>query len=59
MSAVKKNQPKQGYPPDLVKYVAKKMRLKINGGRMIEGTVIGVDGFMNIVVDKAIEIKGN
>jgi small nuclear ribonucleoprotein G len=58
MSSVKKNQPKQGYPPDLVKYVAKKLRLKINAGREIEGIVIGVDGFMNVVVDKAIEIRG-
>jgi hypothetical protein len=33
MSTVKKNQPKQGYGPDLHKYVAKKLRIKINGGR--------------------------
>jgi hypothetical protein len=35
MSSVKKNQPKQGYPPDLIKYVGKKLRLKINAGREV------------------------
>ena len=59
MSSVKRNQHKQGYPPDLVKYFGKKLRLKINAGREIEGIVIGVDGFMNLVVDKAIEISGS
>ena len=58
MSTIKKNQPKQGYGPDLNKYVGKKLRLKINGGRELEGVVIGVDGFMNLAVDKAIEING-
>ena len=33
MSAVKKNQSKQGYSADLNKYVGKKLRLKLNGNR--------------------------
>lgn len=34
-SAVKRALPKQGYSPDLTKYVAKKLRIKLNGGREI------------------------
>ena len=30
---VKRALPKQGYSPDLTKYVARKLRLKLNGGR--------------------------
>ena len=55
---MKKNQSKQGYSADLIKYVGKKLRLKLNGGRELEGTVIGVDGFMNLVLDKTYEIQG-
>ena len=32
-STQKRNQPKQGYTPDLQKYIGKKIRLKINGNR--------------------------
>lgn len=32
---VKRALPKQGYSPDLSKYVAKKLRLKLNGGREV------------------------
>ena len=46
-TAAKRALPKQGYSPDLNKYVAKKLRIKLNGGREIEGIVIGVDVFMN------------
>lgn len=31
--AIKRPLPKQGYSPDLNKYVAKKLRIKLNGGR--------------------------
>ena len=58
-TAVKRALPKQGYAPDLNKYVAKKLRLKLNGGREIEGIVYGIDVFMNVALDKAFEIIGN
>lgn len=50
VSAAKRALPKQGYSPDLNKYVAKKLRIKLNGGREIEGIVIGVDVFMNVAL---------
>lgn len=58
-NAVKRALPKQGYSPDLNKYVAKKLRIKLNGGREIEGIVIGVDVFMNVALEKAYELKGS
>jgi small nuclear ribonucleoprotein (snRNP)-like protein len=39
--------------------VAKKLRIKLNGGREIEGIVIGVDVFMNVALEKAFELIGN
>jgi small nuclear ribonucleoprotein G len=56
---VQRSLPKQGYKPDFDKYLAKKLRLKLNGGREIEGIVIGIDVFMNIALEKAYEIVGN
>lgn len=58
-STTKRPLPKQGYSPDLNKYVAKKLRIKLNGGREIEGIVIGVDVFMNVAMEKAFELIGN
>lgn len=58
-STAKRPLPKQGYSPDLNKYVAKKLRIKLNGGREIEGIVIGVDVFMNVALEKAFELIGN
>lgn len=58
-NSVKRALPKQGYSPDLNKYVAKKLRIKLNGGREIEGIVIGVDVFMNVALEKAFELIGN
>ena len=34
-TGVKRALPKQGYSPDLNKYVTKKLRIKLNGGREI------------------------
>ncbi len=51
--SVKRALPKQGYAPDLNKYLARKLRLKLNGGREVEGIVIGVDVFMNVALEKA------
>ena len=49
---------KQGYGPDLRKYVDKKLNIRLNGKRAISGTMIGYDHFMNIVLDNAVEYKG-
>ena len=55
-TGVKRALPKQGYSPDLNKYVTKKLRIKLNGGREIEGVVVGVDVFMNVALERAFEI---
>lgn len=34
----------------------KRMSLKLNGGRQVEGILRGFDPFMNVVIDEAIEI---
>jgi small nuclear ribonucleoprotein G len=33
------------------------MELKLNGGRMVTGTLRGYDQFMNVVLDQATEIR--
>ena len=55
-TGVKRALPKQGYSPDLNKYVTKKLRIKLKGGREIEGVVVGVDVFMNVALERAFEI---
>jgi len=45
---------KQGYSPDLKKYLDKKLVVKLNGGRKVSGIMIGFDHFMNIVLDRYI-----
>ena len=49
---------KQGYGPDLRKYVDKHLLIRLNAKRKIAGLLIGYDHFMNIVLDKAIEHVG-
>ncbi|XP_015926089.1 small nuclear ribonucleoprotein G [Parasteatoda tepidariorum] len=47
-------------PPELKKYMDKKLHLKLNGGRHIVGVLRGFDPFMNLVLDEAIEqLKDN
>uniref|UniRef100_A0A914X917 Small nuclear ribonucleoprotein G n=1 Tax=Plectus sambesii TaxID=2011161 RepID=A0A914X917_9BILA len=43
------------HPPELKKYMDKRMDLKLNGNRHVSGILRGFDPFMNIVVDEAIE----
>uniref|UniRef100_A0A5S6QN31 Small nuclear ribonucleoprotein G n=1 Tax=Trichuris muris TaxID=70415 RepID=A0A5S6QN31_TRIMR len=45
----------KAHPPELKKYMEKKMQLKLNGGRIISGVLRGFDPFMNLVVDDAME----
>jgi len=50
---------KQGYGPDLRKYLNLKVDLKMNGNRNVVGTLIGYDQFMNVVLDHAEEVTSN
>ncbi|XP_062584029.1 small nuclear ribonucleoprotein G-like [Saccostrea cucullata] len=45
----------KAHPPELKKYMEKKINLKLNGGRQITGILRGYDPFMNLVVDECIE----
>ncbi|XP_022342792.1 small nuclear ribonucleoprotein G-like [Crassostrea virginica] len=45
----------KAHPPELKKYMEKKINLKLNGGRQITGVLRGFDPFMNLVVDECIE----
>eukprot|EP00501_MAST-03F_sp_TOSAG23-6_P001140 GSMAST32.ASY1.ANO1.1183.1 assembled CDS len=42
--------------PDLKKYMDKKMSVKLNAKREVEGVLRGFDQFMNLVVDDAVEV---
>ena len=41
--------------PDLKKYMEKNVSVKLNGNRLIKGTLRGYDQFMNLVLDNASE----
>ena len=46
---------KQGYGPDLRKYLNLRMDLKLNGNRHVSGVLRGYDIFMNLVLDNSTE----
>ncbi|KAL5155532.1 putative small nuclear ribonucleoprotein G [Glycine soja] len=50
---------RSGQPPDLKKYMDKKLQIKLNANRMVVGTLRGFDQFMNLVVDNTVEVNGN
>ncbi|KAI9558641.1 probable small nuclear ribonucleoprotein G [Daphnia magna] len=45
----------KAHPPELKKYMDKRMSLKLNGGRNIVGILRGFDPFMNLVIDETVE----
>ena len=45
----------KAHPPELKKFMEKKVCLKLNGGRQISGILRGFDPFMNLVVDESVE----
>ncbi|XP_011498223.1 PREDICTED: probable small nuclear ribonucleoprotein G [Ceratosolen solmsi marchali] len=45
----------KAHPPELKKYMDKKLSLKLNGGRLVMGILRGFDPFMNMVIDESIE----
>jgi small nuclear ribonucleoprotein G len=47
---------KQGYGPDLRKYMDKKLDVRMNAGRRIIGTLRGYDQFMNLVLEDVEEV---
>ncbi|KOO31226.1 putative small nuclear ribonucleoprotein g-like protein [Chrysochromulina tobinii] len=44
-----------GAGPDLKKYMDKRLAIKLNGNRTINGTLRGFDQFMNLVLDETVE----
>merc|ERR1712121_416730 len=52
--ATKTSKMNKAHPPELKKFVDKKLLLKLNGGRSIEGILCGFDPFMNLVIDEAV-----
>ena len=42
-------------PPELKKYLDKRLNLKLNANRQVTGVLRGFDVFMNIVLDEALE----
>ena len=38
------------HSPELKKFMDKRIHLRINGGPQVEGTLCGVDPFMNLVL---------
>merc|ERR1712243_536470 len=47
----------KAHPPELKKFMDKRLALQINGGRQLSGILRGYDPFMNLVIDEAIEKK--
>ena len=45
----------KAHPPELRKFMDKRVHLKINGNRAVEGILRGFDPFMNLVLDETIE----
>uniref|UniRef100_A0A3B1IKU3 Small nuclear ribonucleoprotein G n=1 Tax=Astyanax mexicanus TaxID=7994 RepID=A0A3B1IKU3_ASTMX len=47
----------KAHPPELKKFMDKKLSLKLNGGRHVQGILRGFDPFMNLVVDDCLEMS--
>ncbi|XP_077969796.1 putative small nuclear ribonucleoprotein G [Styela clava] len=45
----------KAHPPELKKFMDKRLDLKLNGGRSVTGVLRGFDPFMNLVVDDGTE----
>ena len=48
---------KQGYGPDLGKYMDKRLDIRLNAERRIVGVLRGYDQFMNLVLEDCNEIN--
>lgn len=49
----------KAHPPELKKYMDKRLQLKLNGGRVVSGILRGFDPYMNIVIDDTIEERSS
>jgi small nuclear ribonucleoprotein G len=47
----------KSHPPELKKYMDKRLQLKLNAGRVVTGVLRGFDPYMNIVLDDSVEEK--
>jgi len=45
----------KAHPPELKKYMDKRLSLRLKGARLVTGILRGFDPFMNLVVDDAVE----
>uniref|UniRef100_A0A8B9NJP6 Small nuclear ribonucleoprotein G n=1 Tax=Accipiter nisus TaxID=211598 RepID=A0A8B9NJP6_9AVES len=43
-------------PPSRCRFMDKKLSLKLNGGRHVQGILRGFDPFMNLVIDECVEM---
>ncbi|XP_020573604.1 probable small nuclear ribonucleoprotein G [Phalaenopsis equestris] len=50
---------RSGQPPDLKKYMDKKLQIKLNANRTVVGTLRGFDQFMNLVIDNTVDVSGS
>ncbi|XP_037595816.1 small nuclear ribonucleoprotein G-like [Cebus imitator] len=46
----------KAHPHELKKFMDKKLSLKLNGGRHVQGILRGFDPFMNLVIDERVEM---
>ncbi|XP_059106898.1 small nuclear ribonucleoprotein G-like [Peromyscus eremicus] len=46
----------EAHPPELKKFMDKKLSLKLNGGQHVQGILWGFDPFMNLVIDECVEM---
>lgn len=44
--------------PELNKYMDKRVRVVVNGGRVVEGTMRGFDVFLNVTLSEAAMVRG-
>ncbi|XP_065185292.1 probable small nuclear ribonucleoprotein G [Sycon ciliatum] len=45
----------KAHPPELKKYMDKRISLRLNGQRAVSGVLRGFDPFMNLVIDDAFD----
>ena len=49
--------PGREQPPDLKKFMGKRLSVKLNGARRVVGRLSGFDVFMNLVLEEACEVR--
>ena len=50
---------KQGYAADLKSYIDKRLKINLNGKRILQGRLRGYDPFMNLVLEDCVRIINN